>query len=69
MREAATLRPTAHTWSERARTIVAFDADLAGATQNVLPGGIVPFPRGFASAEDGTLYLASGIGPEGEGAD
>ena len=50
-----------------ARTIVAFDADLAGAPQNVLPAGIVPFPRGFASAEDGTLYLASGIGPEGEG--
>ena len=50
-----------------ARTIVAFDADLAGAPQNVLPAGIVPFPRGFASAGDGTLYLASGIGPEGEG--
>jgi DNA-binding beta-propeller fold protein YncE len=50
-----------------ARTVAAFAADLAGAPQNVLPADIVPFPRGFAPGEDGTLYLASGIGPGGEG--
>ncbi|SMG49614.1 hypothetical protein [Paraburkholderia susongensis] len=50
-----------------ARTIAAFAADLSGAPQRILPVDIVPFPRGFASAEDGTVYLASGIGPNGEG--
>ena len=50
-----------------ARTIAAFAADLSGAPHNVLPAGVVPFPRGFASAEDGTIYLASGIGASGEG--
>jgi hypothetical protein len=30
--------------------------------------GIVPFPRGFSFAEDGELFLASGVGPEGRGA-
>ncbi|MGF6782367.1 hypothetical protein [Paraburkholderia sp. GAS334] len=50
-----------------ARTIAAFAADLSGAPQNVLPAGIVPFPRGLASVEGGTIYLASGIGPGGEG--
>jgi hypothetical protein len=32
-----------------------------------LPPGIVPFPRGFAFGHDGRLFLASGIGPNGEG--
>ncbi|MGA7779906.1 MAG: hypothetical protein WCA85_19635 [Paraburkholderia sp.] len=50
-----------------ARTIAAFAADLSGAPQHVLPAGVVPFPRGFASAEDGAIYLASGIGPGGDG--
>lgn len=50
-----------------ARTIAAFAADLSGMPRHILPAGVVPFPRGFASAEDGTLYLASGIGPNGEG--
>jgi len=27
----------------------------------------VPFPRGFAFGSDGTLFLASGVGPHGEG--
>ena len=31
--------------------------------------GIVPFPRGFAFGRDGQLFLASGIGPNGEGDD
>jgi hypothetical protein len=50
-----------------ARTIAAFSADLSGAPQHVLPAGVIPFPRGFASVDDGTIYLASGIGPDGEG--
>jgi hypothetical protein len=29
--------------------------------------GIVPFPRGFGFGRDGRLYLASGVGPSGEG--
>src|SRR6266446_1338936 len=33
----------------------------------VLPPNFVPFPRGFAFGHDGTLFLASGIGPGGEG--
>jgi DNA-binding beta-propeller fold protein YncE len=32
-----------------------------------VPPGIVPFPRGFAFGRDGRLFLASGIGPNGEG--
>ncbi|WP_028220827.1 NHL repeat-containing protein [Paraburkholderia oxyphila] len=53
--------------SRSARTIAAFSHDLSGAPRNILPENVVPFPRGFASAEDGTIYLASGIGPHGEG--
>jgi hypothetical protein len=29
----------------------------------------VPFPRGFAFGHDSKLFLASGIGPNGEGDD
>lgn len=50
-----------------ARTVAAFAADLSGAPHDVLPAGAVPFPRGFAASKDGTIYLASGIGPGGEG--
>src|ERR1700758_4043674 len=50
-----------------ARTIMAFAPTLDAAAEAVLPSAVVPFPRGFASGEDGTLYLASGIGPGGEG--
>jgi hypothetical protein len=35
----------------------------------VLPVRIVPFPRGFAFGHDSQLFLASGIGPNGEGDD
>jgi len=35
--------------------------------ERALPAGIVPFPRGFGFAGDGRLYLASGVGPSGEG--
>jgi hypothetical protein len=50
-----------------ARTIMAFAPTLDRAGEAVLPPGIVPFPRGFAFGQDGTLFLASGIGPDGEG--
>jgi DNA-binding beta-propeller fold protein YncE len=53
--------------SRSARTIVAFAAALNATGNNFLPDAIVPFPRGFAFGHDGTLFLASGIGPNREG--
>jgi hypothetical protein len=50
-----------------ARTILAIPAALDGAREPLLPEGIVPFPRGFGFASDGRLYLASGVGPSGDG--
>lgn len=50
------------------RTIAAFPADLDGIGTPILTRGIVPFPRGFAFADDGALFLASGVGPDGRGA-
>ncbi|SDG37529.1 hypothetical protein [Paraburkholderia phenazinium] len=50
-----------------ARTIAALPPSLDGAAQSVLPAGVVPYPRGFAFCTDGKLFLASGIGPDGEG--
>jgi hypothetical protein len=58
-----------HVGSRGARTIMAFPAALDAAGERVLPPGIVPFPRGFAFGGDGRLFLASGIGPNGEGDD
>ena len=52
-----------------ARTIMAFSAGLDTPGEYVLPAGIVPFPRGFAFGRDRRLFLASGIGPNGEGDD
>ena len=49
------------------RTIMAFEPALASAGEPALPPSVVPFPRGFAFGNDGTLFLASGIGPGGEG--
>src|ERR1700744_4902191 len=49
------------------RSIAAFPATLAAAPDRILPADIVPFPRGFAFAPDGRLFLSSGIGPTGEG--
>lgn len=46
---------------------MALPVTLDGAQENVLPPGIVPFPRRFAFNDDGTLFLSSGIGPSGEG--
>ena len=51
----------------RRRTILGISATLDGRAEPLLPEGIVPFPRGFGFARDGSLYLASGIGPSGEG--
>jgi hypothetical protein len=52
-----------------ARTILALPPSLASAGEHVLPNGIVPFPRGFGFDAQGRLFLASGIGPNGEGDD
>jgi hypothetical protein len=50
-----------------ARTIIALSTSLHAAVEHVLPPGIVPFPRGFAFGHRGQLFLASGIGPNGQG--
>lgn len=52
-----------------ARSIMAFAAGLEAAGEDIIPPGIVPFPRGFAFGHDGRLFLASGIGPDGKGDD
>jgi DNA-binding beta-propeller fold protein YncE len=50
-----------------ARTVMAFPVLLDATGEHFVPQGIVPFPRGFAFGHDGRLFLASGIGPNGEG--
>jgi DNA-binding beta-propeller fold protein YncE len=50
-----------------ARTVMAFPVLLDAAGEYYVPPGIVPFPRGIAFGHDGRLFLASGIGPNGEG--
>jgi outer membrane protein assembly factor BamB len=52
-----------------ARTVMAFSPKLDVAGEYIVPPGVVPFPRGFAFGDDGRLFLASGIGPNGEGDD
>jgi len=49
------------------RTIVALSNRFDAALEHVLPPRVVPFPRGFAFGQDGRLFLASGIGPNGRG--
>ena len=49
------------------RTIVALSTSFDAALEHVLPPRVVPFPRGFAFGHDGRLFLASGIGPNGQG--
>jgi DNA-binding beta-propeller fold protein YncE len=56
-----------YTGSRTARTIMAFPSSLHWPGEAILPGGVVPFPRGFAFSPDGRLFLASGIGPSGGG--
>jgi DNA-binding beta-propeller fold protein YncE len=46
---------------------MAFSVGLDTEGERVLPPGIVPFPRGFAFGHDARLFLASGIGPNGQG--
>jgi DNA-binding beta-propeller fold protein YncE len=53
--------------SRSSRTIFAFAPTLASPGEPALPPSVVPFPRGFAFGDDGTLFLASGIGPGGDG--
>jgi len=53
--------------TRRRGTILGISASLEGAVDPLVPEGIVPFPRGFAFGHDASLYLASGIGPSGEG--
>jgi DNA-binding beta-propeller fold protein YncE len=50
-----------------AATVMAFSAQLDRTGSEIFPRGIVPYPRGFAIDDDGQFYLASGIGPSGEG--
>jgi DNA-binding beta-propeller fold protein YncE len=49
------------------RTIVALSNSFCAALEQVLPPRVVPFPRGFAFGQDGRLFLASGIAPNGQG--
>jgi DNA-binding beta-propeller fold protein YncE len=53
--------------SRRLRTIMAVPARLDGPAIPYLPPEIVPFPRGFAFAPDGRMFLASGMSPSGIG--
>ncbi len=50
-----------------ARTIIGLSANLGTPPEHLLPPQVVPFPRGFAFGQDGRLFLASGIGPNGQG--
>jgi DNA-binding beta-propeller fold protein YncE len=53
--------------ARRRRTIVGLPGMLDGPLDPLFPEGIVPFPRGFAFGLDGSVYLASGVGPSGRG--
>jgi hypothetical protein len=53
--------------SRRRRTMLALPAALDGHAEALLPDDVVPFPRGFGFGSDRRMYLASGIGPSGEG--
>jgi hypothetical protein len=50
-----------------ARTIIGLSPNLDTPPEHLLPPQVVPFPRGFAFGHDGRLFLASGIGPNGQG--
>jgi DNA-binding beta-propeller fold protein YncE len=53
--------------SRTKRTVIVFRSQLDTAGELFLPAAVVPFPRGFAFGDDGRFFLASGIGPNGEG--
>jgi hypothetical protein len=46
--------------SRTMRTVLAFPSELRGSATPLFPRNIVPFPRGFAVARDGYMFLASG---------
>jgi hypothetical protein len=46
---------------------MAFSTGLEALCEPVVAPGIVPFPCGFVFGHGGRLFLASGIGPDGEG--
>ena len=50
-----------------ARTVLALAPDLESRGEQVLPRGIVPFPRGFGFNAEDKLFLSSGVGPDGRG--
>jgi DNA-binding beta-propeller fold protein YncE len=52
----------------RRGTILALAPRLDTEGEPLLPDGAVPFPRGFGFGDAGQLYLSSGVGPSGEGA-
>jgi hypothetical protein len=52
-----------------ARTVLALPPNLKSPGEQVLPQGIVPFPRGFGFNAEGKLFLSSGVGPDGKGDD
>jgi hypothetical protein len=56
-----------HVGSRTAKTIMALSPSLNGAPERLLPIGVVPFPRGCAFNQQGALFFASGIGPNGQG--
>jgi DNA-binding beta-propeller fold protein YncE len=53
--------------SRSLRTILALPSPLDGPAVPYLPPKVVPFPRGFAFAPDGDVFLASGMSPTGVG--
>ncbi len=53
--------------SRRLRTIMAMPACLDEPAIPYLPPEVVAFPRGFAFAPDGRIFLASGMSPAGMG--
>jgi WD40 repeat protein len=53
--------------SRSRRSIGSFWTSLDRPPEHVWPLKVVPFPRGFAFGHDGRLFLASGIGPDGQG--
>lgn len=53
--------------SRRLRTVMVLPASLDAPVLPFLAPAVVPFPRGFAFAADGRIYLASGMGPAGAG--
>ncbi len=53
--------------SRTMRTIIAFPSDLHGSGEQLFPENLVEFPRGFAFAADGRMYLASGAAALTEG--